>query len=53
VEILSGIISQKTQLENTYHTLYEKNLKDEEKLLDNAIIKSQKLLDLRKEYLSL
>ena len=53
VEILTDTTAKKIQLEETYQKVYEQSMKEQEKLLDNAIEKTQKLINLRQEYLSM
>lgn len=53
VEILIDTTAAKIDLENNYTKVFEENTKKQERMLDNIIVKEQKLVDLRKEYLSM
>lgn len=53
VEILIDTTARKIELENEYQKVFEENIKKQEKELDNLIQKEQKLIDKRREYLSM
>ena len=53
VEILIDTTARKIELENEFQKVFEENVKKQEKELDNLILKEQKLIDKRREYLSM
>lgn len=53
VEILIDTTARKIELENEFQNVFMENVKKQEKELDNLIAKEQKLIDKRREYLSM
>ena len=53
VEILIDTTARKIKLENEFQKVFEANIKNQEKEIDNLIAKEQKLIDKRREYLSM
>jgi len=53
VEILIDTTARKIELENEYQKVFEENVKKQQKELDNLIAKEQRLIDKRREYLSM
>ena len=53
VEILIDTTARKIELENEYQKVFEENVKKQQKELDNLIAKDQRLIDKRREYLSM
>lgn len=53
VEILVDTTARKVQLEEEYTKVFQENVKKQEKELDWLIQKEQKLIELRREYLSM
>lgn len=53
VEILIDTTARKIELENEFQNVFMENVKKQEKELDNLIAKEQRLIDKRREYLSM